>query len=561
MKLTKRLICLMLALILAAGMCITVSAEEEADTQEKNGDVYILYTSDIHCGIEKGFGLAGLQAVRDSLESQGYTTILVDDGDAVQGEALGTLTRGEAMIRLLNTARYDVAIPGNHEFDYGVGQLMKFAETAEYPYLSCNFNKEGELLFQPYTVIEAAGMKIAFVGVTTPYTLRDVSRKVFRDEAGNYIYDFMQDDTGEKLYAAVQEAVDSARAEGADFVYLMGHLGNEEICHPYTYADVIANTSGIDVMLDGHSHDKDQVVMKNKDGREVTRTACGTKLEGIGYSHITKDGEIAETGIWKWDNEVPAFRLLGIHNEVSEAVAALDAELEEILQEVVAWSDADLTIYDPEAKDSAGKPVRMVRRAETNLGDLCADAILEQSGADIAVMNGGGVRTSIGRGEVTYGDIISVLPFNNDICVIEAIGQQILDLLEYGCRGLPEESGGFQQVAGIRFDIDVSVPTGVVTDANGGFSGVEGEYRIKNVMVGDEPLDPERTYSLAGTSYTLQNNSGFNGFEGARILNPNLNLDCLCLIDYIQHTLDGVIGGKYMDPYGDGRIRVIGAEE
>ncbi len=151
------------------------SAESAGETEpapvEKNGDVYILFTSDIHCGVDQGFGLAGLKQVRDSLEQQGYTTILVDNGDAIQGEVMGTLSQGEAMIRLMNTLHYDVAIPGNHEFDYGADRFLELAELADFPYICCNLLREGKPVFAPYVILEAAGMKIAFVGVTTPTTI------------------------------------------------------------------------------------------------------------------------------------------------------------------------------------------------------------------------------------------------------------------------------------------------------------------------------------------------------------------------------------------------------
>ena len=247
-------------------------AEEPAPV-EKNGDIILLFTSDVHCGIDQGFGYAGLQQVREYLLSQGYDVILVDDGDNIQGEPIGTMTKGETLVDLMNAMGYSVAIPGNHEFDYGMKQFLSIAEKADFPYISCNFNYKGKLVFEPYVIRELAGKKIAFVGVTTPKTLVTSTPSYFQDENGEVVYGFLQDDTGEAVYNAVQSAVDSARAEGADYVVVMGHLGNEAECAPWTYGDVIANTSGIDVFLDGHSHDTDQVVVKNKDGKDVPRSA------------------------------------------------------------------------------------------------------------------------------------------------------------------------------------------------------------------------------------------------------------------------------------------------
>ncbi|MBO4539704.1 MAG: bifunctional metallophosphatase/5'-nucleotidase, partial [Clostridia bacterium] len=335
----------------------------------KNGEVYVLFTSDVHCGIDQGFGYVGLQQIRDTLTAQGYETILVDDGDAVQGEPIGTLTRGEALIDLMNAAHYDVAIPGNHEFDYGMERFLELTEKANFPYVSCNFNYNGELVFKPYVIKECAGMKIAFVGVTTPKSITSSAPAYFQDENGNFVYGFMQDESGQKLYDAVQSSVDAARAEGADLVYLMGHLGNEASCSPWTYAEVLANTTGIDVMLDGHSHDTEQVKMKNKNGQTVVRSACGTKLGGIGYSRISAQKIVVETNVYKWENSVSAPEVLGLNNAMSAPVREANAKHQEKMNEKVATNDALLTVYAPE-RDEEGNLVRMIRRGETNLGDF-----------------------------------------------------------------------------------------------------------------------------------------------------------------------------------------------
>ena len=537
-------------------------APEAPAPVEKNGEVYILYTSDIHCGIDQGFGLAGLQQVRDTLEAQGYTTLLVDDGDAIQGEPIGTLSEGEAIIDLMNAMHYDVAIPGNHEFDYGADRFLELTEKAQFPYISCNFNHLGELLFEPYVILEAAGLKIAFVGVTTPHTIGDSSPQHFQNEEGEFVYGFLQQDrTGETLYAAVQSAVDAARAEGADLVYVMGHCGLEESARPWTYADIIEHTRGIDVFLDGHSHDTEQVVMKNMDGEDVTRSACGTKLQCIGYSHISADGEVLETGIWSWPNKVSAPELLGIDNAIRESVAQSLTALQDQLGWVVAHTPYLLTINDPNTLDSSGSPVRMVRRAETNLGDLCADAFRAQGQADIGLVNGGGVRVDIDKGDITYGDIISVNPFGNMLCVIEVTGQQVLDALEWGVRSVPSQNGSFPQVSGLSFEVDVSIPSGCVADDNDMLVAIEGERRVKNVMVGGEPIDPDKTYTLAGHDYMLlQIADGYTMFRDAPVLQNKVKIDNQVLIDYIRDDLGGVIGDEYADPYGQGRIVFVGEE-
>ena len=524
---------------------------------EKNGDVVILFTSDVHCGVDQGFGYAGLQQIREYLLSEGNEVVLVDDGDSVQGEPLGTMTRGEAIIDLMNQIGYDLAIPGNHDFDYGMEQFFALTKKAEFPYLSCNFNYEGELQFAPYKILECAGKKIAFVGVTTPETLTSSTPSYFKDEEGEYVYGFMQDKTGEALYAAIQGAVDAARGEGAEFVVVMAHLGNEEVLHPWIYSDVISNVRGIDVVLDGHSHDSDVVTMKNPDGEEVLRAACGTKLSSIGWCRIAADGKIS-IGLYNWNSDVPAPELLGIDNEMSRAVREANDALGEKLNEVVASTQVALTINDPVAVDSSGKPIRMVRRAETNLGDFCTDAFRAQSGADIAFFNGGGIRASIKAGDVTLRDLLSVNPFGNYLCVIEVTGQQILDALEWGARAVPDENGGFLQVSGLSYEIHVDVVSTCRSDENSAFVGVDGARRVQNVLVGGEPIDPNKTYTLAGHNYMLlEAGDGYSMFAGAPVLQNCVKLDNQVLIDYAVETLGGVIGEAYESPYGQGRIIIV----
>ncbi len=534
------------------------AADKDSAAPQNNGDVYILFTSDVHCGVDQHFGYASVWQAREYLEDQGYTVLLVDDGDSIQGEALGTITTGEAIIDLMNDMKYDVAIPGNHEFDYGMDRFLELTKEADFPYISCNFTKEGELVFEPYKIIEVEGMRIGFVGVTTPKSLTTSTPKYFQNDKGEYIYGFCEDETGQKLYDAVQKAVDDARAEGADYIYVMGHMGFDKDCTPWTYADVVANTNGIDVFLDGHSHDTEQLVMKNKDGKDVPRSAVGYKLNAFGYSHISKDEGIKETNIWSWPNDTSAPALLGLNNTISRNIDEANDELDEKLGEVVANTSVELYTNDPEAVDEKGNPIRMVRRAETNMGDLCADAIRIQSGADIAIMNAGGIRVGILKGDITFKDIIDVHPFGNSLCVIDVTGQQILDALEWGARSCPSEFGGFLQVSGMSYEIDTTIDSSCTSNEKGMFTGVSGKRRVRNVKVGDDPIDPQKHYTLGGYNYTLKNNGdGHTAFDGSKILQDEVQLDNQCLIDYIVDDLGGRIGDDYSDPYGQGRITVL----
>ena len=554
----KKLMTLGLSAVLAAGMASQFFCSDQTEAEAAH-DIVILVTSDVHCGIDQGFGYAGLEQIRETMEADGDLTLLVDDGDSIQGEVIGTITDGEAIIDMMNEMHYDVAIPGNHEFDYGMDQFLHLTDEADFPYISCNFNKEGELVFDPYVIKEIGGKKIGFVGVTTPRTIVSSTPASFQDDDGNYIYGFMQDDdTGKAVYEAVQSAVDGARKDGADYVFVMAHLGNEAECEPWTYADVISHISGIDGFLDGHSHDTDQVTMKDKKGNEVFRMAVGTKLNGLGCVRISaEDGSLSHDFLsWQNDDSLP--ELTGIDNRISDYLDQVMEKYTEKLEAVIAKADFDLLINDPEAVDDNGAPIRIVRRAETNLGDLCADAYRDAVHADIGIANGGGVRADVLAGDITYSDIIRVNPFNNTLCVIEATGQQILDALEWGAHMVPEENGGFLQVSGLTYEIHTDIESGCIQDENGMFQGIDGDYRVKNVMVGTEPLDLKKTYTVAGCDYIiLQNGDGYTMFDGCSIVQQGGCLDNQALIKYLSGPLGGVVPDKYADPYGDGRVTAV----
>ena len=548
-----------LAFLLALTMLLGVGALAEEDAPLFQQDVMVLFTSDVHCGIESNFGYAGLAMVRDAYKNAGYHVLLVDNGDSIQGEPVGTMTTGEANIKLMNAVGYDIATMGNHEFDYGMERFFELSKMANFPYVSCNFNKGGELQFAPYVIKEFDGVKIAFVGISTPKTLTSSTPKYFQDENGNFIYGFFEDETGEGLYNAVQKAVDDARAEGATFVVALAHLGNEDECRPFTYADVIANTTGINALLDGHSHDTYHVEMRNKARETVLRQGCGTKMEGIGYLKIAAKNGAMKAGVMMWNNDdFNATQLYQLDTDVTKAVAEATETLNVKLAEVVAKTDVELTINDPVAKTEEGKPVRIIRNAETNLGDLCADAYRYVSGADIAFVNGGGIRVSIKEGDITLNDILKVHPFGNALCVCEATGQQILDALEFGAKDVPGEFGGFLQVSGLTYEIHTYLPSTVKMDEKRMFVGVEGEYRVKNVMVGGEPLDLEKIYTLASHNYMLQGQGdGYTIFEDNVYTQESVMLDNQVLITYITEGLNGVVGADYANPYGQGRIVAV----
>lgn len=555
-----------------------------ADGASKDGAVSIVFTNDVHCAIDQqvdkdgnvtGIGYAGVAAyanAQKSLYGAGNVT-LVDAGDAIQGGPVGTLTKGAALVQIMNAVGYDYAIPGNHEFDYGMDQFNALVKQAGATYLSCNFTKlnaDGSKasVFAPFAIEtykdadvaadDADGvLKVAYVGISTPETLTKSSPANFQDAAGNYIYGFCQDETGEALYAAVQSAVDEARAQGADYVVAVGHLGIEGTTSRWTSEAVIKHTAGIDALIDGHSHEAyDKTVgsevaagaiqtLANSDGDKVVLVQTGTKLANVGNLVIDAD---AADGQEVTAQLVPASECKDEDAAVKKVVDQVNGELADVLNKVVGKTDVALTIVDADG-------VRQVRHHETNMGDLVADAYRAAVGADIALANGGGVRASIAAGDITNNDLLSVQPYGNELCLIEATGQEILDALEMGASNAPEEFGGFLQVSGLSYKIDASIPSSVKTDENGNFVSVDGERRVFDVKVGDQAIDATKTYKVASHGYMLlEGGDGLTMFKDNKVLQENVILDNQALINYITNDLKGVVGERYANATGEGRI-------
>ncbi len=538
----KILVCLLAAMALLVTACGANGKSASKDA----GHAVILYTNDVHCGVSDNLGYVGLETVKNALINNGDDVLLIDNGDSIQGDTIGTLSKGDYIIDIMNDVGYDVATIGNHEFDYGMEQFFTLRNKADFPYISANFmNRDGETVLDSYVIQDLGNYRIAFVGASTPKTITTSTPRYFQNETGEYIFSFCQDETGEKFYNAIQTAVDSARSKKVDFVIVMAHLGNEASCSPWTSSELIENTNGIDAVLDGHDHQAyDCILVKNKDGKEVPLSSTGTKLANIGCLTIRTDGKITT----KLINDAG----------VQDAIRTINEEFDELINEVVATTKVDLTTMDANATGTDGKPIRAIGIEETNLGDFCADAYRILSGADIGFINGGGIRSDIAAGSITYGNIISVHPFGNEICVVEVTGQQILDALEFGASKLPDENGAFLQVSGLTYTINMAVPSTVRTDADSMFTGVSGDYRVQDVKVGGDPLDLAKTYTVASHNYMLKDcGDGFSMFKDAKLVQDCVMIDNQVLINYITESLGGVVGDAYADPYGEGRINII----
>ena len=510
-------------------------------------DIVVLYNNDVHCNVDGNIGYAGLAAYEAEMEgTYGADRVtLVDAGDAVQGAALGTLSEGEYIVRIMNEVGYDIFTLGNHEFDYGMDRMYELTDMLDAAVVSCNFVSlaTGEAVFEPYEIIDYGNIQVAYVGIATPKTFTSSTPKYFQDDSGNYIYSFCEDDTGEALYGVVQESVDAAIAEGADVVVAVGHCGVGDDLVPWQSTDIIAHTTGIDAFIDGHSHSTIAGdVYQNENGEDVVLTSTGSGLASIGKMVISADGTVTTERISDYTEK---------DADVDTFVKEIQTENEELLNSVVAETEVALVVNDPDTG------TRLIRNSETNLGDIAADAYRDLTGADIAVVNGGGIRADIAAGDITYGDIIAVHPFGNSACLVEATGQEILDMLEMGARKTPAENGGFLQVSGLTYEIHTYVASSVTIDDKGNFVSVDGEYRVKNVEINGEPLDLNQTYTMASHNYLIKlGGDGFTMFLDNNLLLDEVMIDNQVLITYIVDTLGGVVGTNYAATYGEGRINI-----
>ena len=517
----------------------------------------ILYTNDVHCGYKDNIGYAGLAAYKKAYEAKGYETLLVDGGDAIQGDLIGAMSEGEYILEIMNELGYSVSAVGNHELDYGIDTLRSYNEAEKsFDYVCCNYlDMEGEPLFLPYVIREIGGWKLAFVGALSPGSMI-AEPQGFYDETGAQIYTLCVEDNGKELYDCIQKSVDAALAEGADAVIGVFHLGTEYIGEgkPWLSTDVIENTNGLDVVLDAHSHTYiPGEYVKNKDGEEVLLASTGTKLQSLCALSVS-EGDEGEPEFAVTMHTETLFQ----DAETAEFIAGIDARYAELTAKVVGHSDVDLITHDPVATDEAGNPIRIIRTQETNLSDFVADALRYVSGADAAIINGGAIRSDIKAGDITYGDVIKCNPYTNTIWTAEVSGQQILDCLEMSCSRLPAEYGGFQHVSGISYEIDMSVESSVKCDESGNFLSVEGERRVKNAKIDGADIDPEKTYTLAASDYQLKSfGDGMTMFKGCTLVKDSGILISAAQLKYLNKGLDGNIGEQYADPYGEGRCTII----
>ncbi len=544
-KSLNKFLAVLLSLIFLISMPLVSFAEVQSDV-----NAIVLYTNDVHCAIDKYPAFA---AYRAQLIAQGYTVITVDGGDAIQGEIIGTMTKGSGIADIMNTVGYNYAVPGNHEFDYSVGTFLELAENeANFSYTSCNFFDliADKTVFEPYYIEDINGEKIAFVGITTPETYTKSTPEYFKNESNEFIYGFSENN----FYDTIQSTVNEAVADGAERVIAIGHLGIDGTTDGWKSTDVIANTYGIDAFIDAHSHEKiDSAVYLNSQSQEVLLTSTSSKFGYFGQLTL-KNNSVEEAKLIDPDSidiETLLPQAQSQYNAVKKKVDSYNQEME-YLFEKIGISQAQMIVYDKDGN-------WLVRREETNMGDFVADAYREITGAQIAFANGGGIRSEIGVGDVTRKSLMDVNPWNNSMCVISVTGQQIMDALEHGAKEYPENSGGFLQVSGLTYEINAWIESPVIVDEMGSFVGIEPskQRRVANVKVGGVKIDPEQKYTLAGNAYMLtQGGDGFTMFSGAEVIqSENLPVDSQMLIEYFTENLSGEITAEqYSNVNGDGRI-------
>ncbi len=497
--------------------------------------IVILYENDVHCAVE---GYSKLAAMKNELKSEYEYVGVVSSGDFVQGGTLGAVSKGEYIVELMNLVGYDAIAPGNHEFDYTISRLTELYELSETKYISCNFAKIGEekTYFEPYTIVSYGDVDIAYIGIITPETITSARPSQFRNENGEIIYTFNES----RLYELVQESIDEATEDGADYVIALSHIGYDESGELNDVTDVIENTDGLDVVLDAHSHSViEEKIVKDKSGDNVLLSSTGTGFENIGKLTIANgefDTELVKTETYtKTDADIDAY------------IAEINESYAELGNRKIGESKVELITHNEEG-------VRLVRTAETNLGNLCSDALFFVTNADVSYVNGGGLRAPIKSGDMTFNDIYSVFPFNNRIVTAEITGQVLLDMLEMSMISYPQEDGAFPHMSGITFSVNKSIPSSIKVDENGFFTKVDGDYRVYDVKVLDKEsgnykaLELDRKYILAAADYYILNfGSGMSMFKDAKVVESEGMLDVEVLERYITDNLNGVIGEEYKD--------------
>ena len=515
----------------------------------------ILHTNDVHVGFQDNIGYDGLALYKKELESEYDHVLLIDAGDAIQGAALGAVSQGAEIIKMMNRLGYDLAVPGNHEFDFGFDVLDARAKELSCGYTCANFcTSDGEPVFTPFKILEAGDVKIGFVGAVTPDTFTKTAIKDVKNEDGEPTYDFLADETGDRLSEALQKRINEARENGADYVILITHLGSStKNDSPFTSDRIVGKLTGIDAVIDAHSHETYSTTVPDKDGKIIPIAQTGTKMQNIGQMTIYKDGRIEETLVDSVPSD-PDFAFESVTRKNKEIV--VDTEMKQFIDGItesylplmegkVGNNSVDLIIKDENNTE-------LNRVEENGLCDLVADAYRDLCGTQTSLICGGSVRTNLYAGEITYQDVLDILPYFNEVVTAKVSGQMLVDALEFGTSFLPKASGGFPQVSGITYKVNKEMQSSVRVNEKNQFVSIDGERRVSDVKIDGKDVDPDEMYTLAITQYLLTGGDGYTMFADAELLTDTMLVDNEMLIKYIDENLGGIIPEKYAKP--DGRI-------
>ena len=505
----------------------------------------ILHTNDMHGYMQASDTCLGISAVaqlKKDYQQQGYDVLLMDAGDYLQGSSFANFTQGESVVEVMNAAGYDVAALGNHEFDYGSDVLEKRISEMNFPAVAANITVDatGEPFIQQNAVFTLSdGTKVGVFGLDTPSTATTSAPK---NTAG---LTFAQ---GEELYAAAQAQIDELKGQDCSIIVCVGHLGEETANEGNNAENVVANTSGLTVMIDGHDHLVENQTVKDKDGNDVLIAETGYYLKNIGVLTY-ENGKFT-------DSLVEAGTYTGSDPELEKMVAEETAEIEATMQEVVAVTDFEL--YGEAAPGN--------RTQETTMGDLASDAMYWQvtqaagSAPDAVVLNGGAIRASIKAGEIKLLDIHNVFPFNNQLCTVEVTGAQLLEALEAATQSSPDPMGAFPQVYGIKYTLDTTVPyeKGELYPGTTYYAPAAPGTRITIHEVAGKDFDPEATYTIATNEFVATGGDTYYCFAeaGAKTMVYVGYLDYESVLNYMKTELEGTIPEIYEEVQG--RITVVG---
>ena len=518
-------------------------------------DIVIIHTNDVHCGVNDTIGYDGFVLYREELKQKYKHVITADVGDNLQGGALGAVSLGEAILKIMNYVKYDVATLGNHEFDYGIEQLNKIQEKMTSKYICSNFlDKDKKEVYEPYKIIEAGDKKIGFIGVVTPLTFSKTYISSLKESDGSPSYNFLPN--YDDLASHIQKYINELRNDkNVDYVILLTHIGMD--LEEYTSNGLVSRLENVDAVLDGHTHKVYSDKVKDKNNKEVPITQTGTKLGAIGELVISKEGTITSRtldSVPEPEDKTIAEQLtrggsqVWVHKETHEYLDSVWKDYEDYLNTVDGKLDFDMKVL-PE--DSESSQSNLCRLQECTLGDLIGDSYKEMLNADIGILNGGSVRSGLLKGDVTHKKLIDVAPFFNSIFLIDITGEEILDTLEFSVSKLNNSAGAFLQVSGITFDVNTTFNSPVVRDSDGAFEKIaDGERRVSNVRINGQKVDKSKKYVCALSEYLSSGGDGYSMLTKCNVTNQTVYTGSDILIYYISGKLNKVIPDVYRNTQG-----------